>query len=324
VEGFRQNPKMKSQIACFKEGGSTTPAKREEKKHAKADVAEDKKMVKKAVAQHEGAKHKGEEKTELKLKDGGRAKKDKPSVKRFDSKAIKMKKDASDKKAIAKVKKTKPVVERMSPAPAAPAPEGMGMPMESTDDMGLQGFADGSQVGGMSNVENQMDADMAAFRSRSGANKPAPTTKRSELNPVDRYELEKRMGRFSGSFKDYLDSKPQGFADGSQVPQMDPGMSAYMPQEMVRRGGNRMPMGRMNPNVMNPRNMPPMPPGQMQDIRSMGRPMGAGAMGAGMPGAGAMGAGMPGAGAMGGMSDQERAILQGLQAVGAYCAGGKA
>jgi hypothetical protein len=114
----------------------------------------------------------------------------------------------------------------------------------------------------------------------------------------------------------------QGFADGSQVPQMNPGMSAYMPQEMVRRGGNRMPPGRMNPNVMNPRNMPAMPPGQMQDIRSMGLPMG------GMPaanvGAGAMGAGMPGAGAMGGMSDQERAILQGLQAVGAYCAGGKA
>jgi hypothetical protein len=229
VEGFRQNPKMKSQIACFKEGGSTTPAKREAKcdtKADKADKAEDKKIAKKAVAQHEGAKHKGEEKTELKLKDGGRAKKDKPSVKRYDSKAIKMKKDASDKKAIAKTKKTKPVVERMSPAPAAPAPEGMGMPMESTGDMGIQGFA-----------------------------------------------------------------------DGRQIPQMDPGMAAYMPQQLGR--------GRMRPG-----------------------------MGAGMPGAGmGMGAGMSGAGAgmgmgamggMGSMSDQERAILQGLQAVGSYCSGGKA
>ena len=229
MEGFRQNPKMKSQIACFKEGGSTTPAKREAKcdtKADKADKAEDKKIAKKAVAQHEGAKHKGEEKTELKLKDGGRAKKDKPSVKRYDSKAIKMKKDASDKKAIAKTKKTKPVVERMSPAPAAPAPEGMGMPMESTGDMGIQGFA-----------------------------------------------------------------------DGRQIPQMDPGMAAYMPQQLGR--------GRMRPG-----------------------------MGAGMPGAGmGMGAGMSGAGAgmgmgamggMGSMSDQERAILQGLQAVGSYCSGGKA
>ena len=234
MEGFRQNPKMKSQIACFKEGGSTTPAKREAKcdtKADKADKAEDKKIAKKAVAQHEGAKHKGEEKTELKLKDGGRAKKDKPSVKRYDSKAIKMKKDASDKKAIAKTKKTKPVVERMTPAPAAPAPEGMGMPMESTGDMGIQGFA-----------------------------------------------------------------------DGSQVPQMNPGMSAYMPQQPGR--------GRMRPGM------------------GAGMPGAGMGMGAGMPGAGmGMGAGMPGAGAMGGMgsmSDQERAILQGLQAVGSYCSGGKA
>lgn len=155
MEGFRQNPKMKSQIACFKEGGAVTMKqlkayeKKEDKAEEKKDVAEDKKIVKKAVAQHEGAKHKGEGKTELKLKTGGRAKKDKPSVKRFDSKAIKMKKDSSDKKAIAKVKKTKPVVERMSPAPAAPAPRGMGMGMEDTQDvnMGVEGFADGGMPG---------------------------------------------------------------------------------------------------------------------------------------------------------------------------------
>ena len=242
MEGFRQNPKMKSQIACFKEGGSTTPAKKEAKRHEKADVAEDKKIAKKAVSQHEAAKHKGEEKTELKLKEGGRSKKDKPSVKRYDSKAIKMKKDDSDKKAIAKAKKTKPVVERMSPAPAAPAPQGMGMPMEDTSDanMGVQSFSDGG-----------MPADI-----------PPPGT-----------------------------------------------MAPYMPQEMVRRGGNRMPQGRMSPGIMSPQNMPPMPPGQIQNPRGAMRPMGG------------MGAGM---GAMGGMSDQERAILQGLQAVGNYCAGGKA
>lgn len=248
MEGFRQNPKMKSQIACFKEGGSTTPAKREEKKHAKADVAEDKKIAKKAVAQHEGAKHKGEEKTELKLKDGGRAKKDKPSVKRYDSKAIKMKKDASDKKAIAKTKKTKPVVERMSPAPAAPAPEGMGMPMESTDDMGIQGFA-----------------------------------------------------------------------DGRQIPQMDPGMAAYMPPQPDR--------GRMRPRPMPNTNMGgigrpmPMPNTSMGGI---GRPTPMPNTNMGGVGAGMYDAGVGAMGGMGSMSDQERAILQGLQAVGSYCSGGKA
>jgi hypothetical protein len=170
------------------------------------------------------------------LKEGGRSKKDKPSVKRYDSKAIKMKKDDSDKKAIAKVKKTKPVVERMNPAPAAPAPQGMGMPMEDTSDanMGVQSFAGGG-----------MPADI-----------PPPGT-----------------------------------------------MAPYMPQEMVRRGGNRMPQGRMNPNITNPQNMPMPPLGtQRGDLRGLMRPMDG----------------------MGAASDQERAIMQGLQAVGNYCSGGKA
>lgn len=235
MEGFRQNPKMKSQIACFKEGGSTTPAKKEAKSHMKADVAEDKKIVKKAVAQHEGAKHKGEEKTELKLKQGGRAKKDKPSVKRFDSKAIKMKKDESDKKAIAKVKKTKPVVERMSPAPEAPAPEGMGMPMEDTNDMGIEGYADGRGVGDMS-----------------------PYLPEDAMNAV------------------------------SNASQMAGQMQA----------ANR---GRMRPAPAM------MGQGAMTDAARAAAGMGQGIMGG-----------------MGGISDRERAILQGLQAVGNYCGGGKA
>jgi hypothetical protein len=274
VEGFRPNPKMKSQIACFKEGGSTTPAKKEAKCHDKKDVAEDKKIAKKAVAQHEGAKHKGEEKTELKLKEGGRSKKKEGNVKRYDSKAIKMKKDESDKKAIAKVKKTKPVVERMSPAPAAPAPKGMGMPMEDTSDMnmGVQSFADGG-----------MPADL-----------PAP---------------------------------------GMMAPYMP-----QQPQELVRRGGNRMPQGRTTP-----RNKPAMPPRGFQNPLGIMRPMNGApmgnleALGAGMtPGMEApmgnleaLGAGMSAMGGantgMGAISDAERAaIMQGLQAVGNYCAGGKA
>ena len=225
MEGFKPNVKMKSQIACFKEGGSTTPAKKSPKAEMKADLAQDKKIVKKAVSQHEGAKHKGEEKTELKLKQGGRAKKDNPSVKRFDSKAIKMKKDASDKKAIAKVKKTKPVVERMIPAPEAPAPEGMGVPIEDTQDMGMQGYADGRLVDpNMTGMDAFMPPQMPNAR------------------PVQR-------GVAQGSLGD------------------------------IDRGVDR---GMMRPSPMSPM------------------------------------------GGQGNISDQERAILQGLQAVGNYCGGGKA
>lgn len=130
MDSFRKLPKMKTDIACYKEGGYVSRMKRD---HEEDDVAEDKKMVKKAVGQHEAAKHKGEEKTELKLKKGGRAKKDAGTVRKYktggltnklktgglsnpmkdggschkEGGAISMKMDKDDKKKIANVKKTK-------------------------------------------------------------------------------------------------------------------------------------------------------------------------------------------------------------------------
>lgn len=91
MEGFKANPKMKSQLACFKEGGYVTKKqlasyeKKEQKAEEKKDVSEDKKIVKKAIGQHESAKHKGEDKTEIKLKKGGRAKKETGTVKKYKS-----------------------------------------------------------------------------------------------------------------------------------------------------------------------------------------------------------------------------------------------
>jgi hypothetical protein len=135
MEGFKANPKMKCDLPCFKEGGFVTKKamKKEEKAEEKKDLAVDKKIAKKAISQHESAKHKGDPKTELKLKKGGRSKKEEGTVKRFDSKAINMKKDKSDKKAIAKTKKMKPVVEtttmveEIAPAPMEMSVEEMPM-----------------------------------------------------------------------------------------------------------------------------------------------------------------------------------------------------
>ena len=88
MEDFKKLPKMQ----CFKEGGKV-PKKfvnAMEKQFPKGatitpaeDEAEDKKMVKRGVAQHESKLHKGEPKTELKLKTGGRAKKEKGTVKKY-------------------------------------------------------------------------------------------------------------------------------------------------------------------------------------------------------------------------------------------------
>jgi hypothetical protein len=78
MEGFTKNPK----IACFKEGGQVGYKSRKTPCDAK-DMKEDKAVVKKAVGQHEAAKHKGEGKTELKLKTGGRCKKEGGNVRKY-------------------------------------------------------------------------------------------------------------------------------------------------------------------------------------------------------------------------------------------------
>jgi hypothetical protein len=84
MEGFKKLPK---QIACFREGGSVQKevhnfTKRDRKNVEPGDLAQDKKLIKKAFKQHDAAEH-DKEPTEIKLKKGGRAKKEKGTVKKF-------------------------------------------------------------------------------------------------------------------------------------------------------------------------------------------------------------------------------------------------
>ena len=93
MEGFKKSPK----IACFKEGGQVKyESRRERVEEEKADIKQDKAIVKKAVGQHESKLHKGEQKTELKLKSGGRAKKETGTVKKYcGGKSVKKMSDGS-------------------------------------------------------------------------------------------------------------------------------------------------------------------------------------------------------------------------------------
>lgn len=103
---FKQNPKMKSDVACYKEGGQVYKSRTH--REDPSEAAEDKAMVKKGIRQHEAAKHKGEEKTEIKLKKGGRCKKEGGNVRKYKAGGvIEMKKTKEDKKEIAQTKKTK-------------------------------------------------------------------------------------------------------------------------------------------------------------------------------------------------------------------------
>jgi hypothetical protein len=84
MEDFKTTAKMQ----CFKEGGSVQRKidgyqKRDRKEVMSEDIAKDKSMVKKGVKQHEAHLHKGEPKTELTFKKGGRAKKEGGCVGRY-------------------------------------------------------------------------------------------------------------------------------------------------------------------------------------------------------------------------------------------------
>jgi hypothetical protein len=117
MEGFKNTTKMK----CFKEGGFVTNktfaafGKKEKKEEEGKDVKKDTKMIKKGVRQHESALHKGEPKTELKLKTGGRAKKDCGTVKKYKTggnveNQYAAKKTDKDIKDIANTKRQKPAM----------------------------------------------------------------------------------------------------------------------------------------------------------------------------------------------------------------------
>jgi hypothetical protein len=131
MEGFKSLPKMQ----CFKEGGSVKAmcyggkmkkGGHAESKEMKKDVAQDKKVVKKAFAIHDKQSHEGEKTNLSKLKKGGRMKKEVGTVKKYKAGgAIEMKKDAGDKDDIKKVKQTKP---KKAAAPSAASKDVMNTP----------------------------------------------------------------------------------------------------------------------------------------------------------------------------------------------------
>jgi len=84
MDGFTKTPKMQ----CFKSGGSVQKQvkdfTRRDRKMVDPDIAQDKKIVKKAISMHDVQQH--EEKTDLTgLKKGGRAKKATGTVKKYAS-----------------------------------------------------------------------------------------------------------------------------------------------------------------------------------------------------------------------------------------------
>ena len=108
-------------MACYREGGQVKyETRKQHKEEVSADVAQDKKIVKKAFKMHDSQEHKGEHTDLSKLKKGGRAKKDCGTVTKYcgggmakykDGGAVGVygvKKTAKDIKSMEKAKNFKP------------------------------------------------------------------------------------------------------------------------------------------------------------------------------------------------------------------------
>jgi len=112
MDGFKSLPKMQ----CFKEGKQVKSmcgggSYKKGGKAEKSDMEQDKKLIKKAFKQHDEAEH-DKEPTEIKLKKGGRSKKDCGTVRKYkEGGAIGVygaKKKSGDLDSIEKAKDIKP------------------------------------------------------------------------------------------------------------------------------------------------------------------------------------------------------------------------
>jgi hypothetical protein len=135
-------------MQCFKEGGKVKPKAMcyggKMKKGGevdKADIEQDKKMIKKAFKQHDEAEH-DKEPTEIKLRKGGRAKKEAGTVKKYKkggevTNVYEAKKGSGDLDNIEKVKKIKPTAAKApSKASTKPAMKGSDVAKEKSKPAG--------------------------------------------------------------------------------------------------------------------------------------------------------------------------------------------
>jgi len=144
MDGFKTLPKMQ----CFKEGGKVKPKAmcyggkmKKGGEVGKADMEQDKKLIKKAFKQHDEAEH-DKEPTEIKLRKGGRAKKETGTVKKYKTggevtNVYEAKKGSGDLDNIEKVKKIKPTAAKApSKASTKPAMKGSDVAKEKSKPAG--------------------------------------------------------------------------------------------------------------------------------------------------------------------------------------------
>lgn len=284
MEGFKANPKMKSDIACYKEGGSVYKSRTH--KEDPSEAAEDKAMVKKGIRQHEAAKHKGEEKTEIKLKNGGRSKKEKGAVSRYKKgggvDAAEKGKPSGDKDKIKKV------AGGSKKASAASASTGKKKESPKTDNKAAMPMMTASSTGPLPEA------------------KGAPS---GAMSPMAGENMFARGGFINEEPDDFTAVPTRPMARGARMRKRRPMPGAGMGAVSNAERQQIMDMFQGGPGNTMAGAMP------QAGAAGLGSALNTGPMGAAAP-AGPM-ANPP-------MSPQELDVMRGLQAIGSYCKGGKA
>lgn len=305
MDGFKSNPKMKSDIACYKEGGSVYSSRSKEKTEEKKDIVKDKKMIKKAVGQHESAKHKGEEKTEIKLKNGGRSKKECGTARKYkaggvcnpmkDGGAIEMKKGKDDKKAIAQTKKTK-AGKANTPSAATgkkkESPKTVNKPAKKTMTASMVGTLPAAPEAPSAAMDMPMDQPIEMA---DGSQVPGQRYSYGEVNgmPVNEQQMLAAQARMQAS--------------GNEFDAQNPDLAAFANQARARMPQRRRPM---------PGNAGLGPIGQ----KALATDPTAAPMGAQQ----AAGGVQPMSAPMSAPMTPTQDIMRGLQAIGQYAGGGSA
>jgi hypothetical protein len=305
MDGFKKNPK----IACYKEGGQVGYKSRKTAECDKADVKQDKAIVKKAVGQHEAMKHKGEGKTELKLKTGGRCKKDGGTVRKYKTGGTVSDLDLKNRKAVdmpggsdgmAKI----PGMGKVKPAEMPRGGSGManipGMGKVKPAEMPTTSkYKKGGEVIGMKKTAADKK-DIAGIKKKGSAPKKiAPKTKQAPAKPMGMAEPEFPM-----------EAELPMFDSGGAVP-VGHGAMSDIDRKLLESERQRK-LARMK----NARGAG-LNPGQMAQFagQEMAAPMQAGV------GQAASSNGMGQAAPMGPAGDTD-SIMEGLRQLGKYAQGG--
>jgi len=229
MEGFKKLPKMQ----CFKEGGSVMAKnmfKSKDVESGDSDMAQDKKLIKKAFKQHDKAEH-DKEPTEIKLKKGGRSKKEAGTVKKYKAggNVNEMAKPAG---ALDMIKKIKPTGNKKAAAPSKAVEKPMMSGIDNMPSMkkgkSVKKYKEGGSIKNM--ADGRTTGQMSDMEGRGMQREGMPPMEETPQQRMARIEKARRQAQS-------LSSLPQAAGPQAQQPPMAPPPGMAPPQAPPPMGG---------------------------------------------------------------------------------------